>query len=153
MNFFKPIFIVLVFFSQFSYAYVLRNEFYILNLCQSTVEINYNTCIFKVTNGKPVTSCEDDVLILKPKEAKKFSVDSDDNYVTDANNYFYRELFVYQVVSDKALGLFIKDKADLAKFKEDYTNVPVKGSVNDCIASKEGSVILKDYGTDTIYCE
>ncbi|MCL5271925.1 MAG: hypothetical protein M1486_01135 [Gammaproteobacteria bacterium] len=153
MNYFKSVFLILVLLSTSSYAYVLRNEFYILNLCKSTVEINYNTCFYKQTDGISSVSCEDDILILRPNEAKKFSVDSNDNYLKDAKNGFYREVYVYQVMSRNALGLFSRDKVDIARFEDDYKNEPVKGVVHLCSAAKEHSVILNDHGTDTIYCD
>lgn len=148
----KQILCLLFFLSNASNAYVLRNNFYILNLSKSTVEVNYNTCYHNVIDGKSSTTCEDNVVIIKPKQAKQFSVDNSDNYYKDTRNHFSREIYVYQVVSRNALGLFLKDENDYYLFKKDYEKVAVKGHVLGCIASYKASVILNDYGTDKIYC-
>lgn len=133
-------------------AYVLQNSFYILNQSKSVLEVSYNSCLFKKVNSKFSTSCESNFITLNPKEAKRFLVDSSDNYYVDENNSFYRQIYIYQVINQNSQGLFVFNEDDLEQFKEDYKDGPIVPDARSCIANKAHSVILDDYETDKIYC-
>lgn len=70
----------------------------------------------------------------------------------DENNYFYREIYIYQVINQNSQGLFVFNEDDLEQFKKDYGHGPIVPNVRSCIATKNHSVILDDYETDKIYC-
>lgn len=144
--------LALILLSTQSYSYVLQNYFYITNLCNYSVEINYKICTAKKVSGKESTYCDDFFTTLDSLKSKEFEVDNKDNYYQDKDNWLLRTIYVYQAISNQSMGLYLIDQEDEKDFTKDHRTIAKQGDVTYCIPKRTHSIILDDFGTDRIYC-
>lgn len=140
------------FFMLNSYAYILNNDFTILNASKHTFNINYNECIKKRINGKTTTTYNDVFLILEPGASEQFIVNANDNNFEANGNFLERTIYIYQVTSENSLGIFLQSEEESYSYYNAHGHDPIQGYVLSCQASRKSSVILDDFGTDKIYC-